>query len=499
MRLIINLIFLSLFVLALNYISCSRYSRKDLTLDQRYSLSEHTIKFLSSDLLQKRENPVKLIFAFKRTTENYTRMRALLEDYERYSDNKIDLECVDPIRSPNRARELANTYGIEASQIEFFQNMVIVDARPNVDKSLVQNPDDLNQAAYVRFLPGNSFVKYDYVSGNTPKAVALQMEDVVTEGLIGAVEGQPRYMYLVIDKSRLGREDRNDPTSLFATVDKLAREMNIQLVGIRISETQKIPEDAAGVMLIGPQYDLEPKEMEVLREYWGRSASSLFVMFDAAAGPLPNMFRFVREHGVYPRNDRILKLVPNQVIYETNAIFSPGSSFTQSFWNSSTLLEGQSSSLKVDEEDESLSIRRITAFPLLEAGSGYYGETKYDVPKPSYDTKEDYVGNLAIAAGVEQGSNDLNRARQTKRMTIITNMDMLSPQKVRYDQRDFLKSCLFWITDREELAGVGTRIDNTVKMSWDELTKQYIELCIVILLPLLALLIAFFLWRSRRA
>ena len=491
----LNLLFLALIVLSVNYIGCSRFERKDLTEDKRYTLSPATLHLLASSKLAGRETPAKMIFAFRRNTANYTRMRALLEDYARYSEGKLELECLDPLRTPNRARELANIYGLE-----FSQNMVILDARENVNESLLNSEDQLKDAAHVRFLPAESFVVYEKTgTGRVNKAVALQMEDVVTSGLIGALEGRPRPLYLVVDKSKLGTEDPKDPTSLFATIEGITRQLNLQLVPMRISEVTAIPENAAGVVLVGPQYDLEPKEAEVLRQYWKTSNSGLFVMLEPAAGNLPNLFKFLRENGVRPRADRVMKKDKKRSIYEINAIFSPGVPFIQEFWNASTLLEGQTNSLKVEEQNERLSLERINVFPLLETGSGYYGETKYNEPQTSYNEKEDYDGPLAVAAGVERGnSGDVKYAKHTARMGVLTNMDMLAPQKVRPDQRDFLKSLFFWITQREELAGIGSRNDLTVKIDWDENTKGFLEILIMILLPASTLFIAFVLWRARR-
>lgn len=496
LKLLLNLIFLAIIVLAVNYISCSRFERKDLTQDQRYTLSQQTIHLLSSGAMSERKTPIKMIFAFRRNTENYPRMRSLLEDYVRFSDNKIELECVDPLRSPNRAREIANTYGIE-----FSENMVIIDAREDQKRSLNQSGNKDNAEARFRFLPGSSFIVYGTApDGKTQKAVALQMEDVVTSGLIGAMEGKSRPLYLIVDKSRIGREDMTDPNSLFATVEKITRPLNLQLIPTRISEVREIPENASGVMLIGPQYDLEPAETEILRQYWAKPNAGLFIMLDPASGQLNNLYRFLRENGIRPRADRILKQNAGRTLFETNAIFTPGPLFTRDFWNSSTALEGQSSSLKVEEGNDRLNIQRINPFPLLQAGTGYYGETKFDGPNPKFDAKEDYADDLTIAAGVERGNgNDVNYSKNTSRMTVTTNMDMLNPRKVRPDQRDFLKSALFWITNREELAGIGSRNDLTVKLDWDENTKSWIELFATILLPGLALLIAFILWRVRRS
>lgn len=494
--LLINLLFLAVIILAVNYIGCSRYERKDLTQDKRYTLSSQTLHLLASSKMAERKSPVKIIFAFRRNTLNYPRMRALLEDYVRYSDGKLELECVDPLRTPNRAREIANTYGIE-----FTQNMVIVDARNDVKIPLVTADNQVEDATHVRFLPGDSFIIYEKSEdGRINKAVALQMEDVVTSGLTGALEGIPKQLYIIVDKSRLGREQINDPTSLFATIEKITRQLNLQLVPMRISEVKAIPETAAGVVLIGPQYDLEANEIELLSNYWKLPNAGIFVMLDPVSGNLNNVFRFLRENGVRPRADRIMKKGTQRPVYEINAIFSAGPTFTKEFWNSSTLLEGQTTSLKVEEGNERLSLERINPFPLLETGTGYYGETKYTEPKPVFNAKEDYEGSLAIAAGVERGnSSDVNFSKATARMAVITNMDMLNPQKVRPDQRDFLKSTFFWITDREELAGIGTRNDLTVKIDWDEKAKAIIEIGATVLMPLLALFVGFVLWKMRRS
>lgn len=495
-RLLLNLIFLAVIVLGVNYISCARYEKKDLTQDQKYTLSQQTLHLLSSGMMSERTTPIKIIFAFRRTTDNYSRMRSLLDDYVRFSDGKIDLECVDPLRSPNRARQIANTYGIE-----FSQNMVIIDARKDTNKSLTQTDNAEEAQSHVRFLPGDSFILYSEDPGQKQKkAVALQMEDIVTSGLIGAIEGKARPLYLVVDKSSMSKESKEDPNSMFATVERVTRPINLQLMPARISEMTEVPDNASGIVLIGPQYDLEPGEIKILQEYWQKPNAAVFIMLDPAAGPLKNLYRFLRENGLRPRADRIMKKDVKRAVYEVNAIFTPGPVFTRDFWNTSTTLEGQSSSMKVEEGDDRLSVQRINPFPLLEAGTGYYGETRFDKPAVSYDNGEDYEGALAVAAGVEKGNINKDKlAKTTGRMVAVTNMDMLNPRKVRPDQRDFLKSAFLWLTDREQLAGIGSRHDLTVKINWDDKTKSYVELCVTILLPLFSLLIAFLLWRSRRS
>ena len=106
----IKLFLLFLIVVCLNYVGCHEYYRRDLTEDQRYEISQQSINMLKSPEIQNRKTPVKITFAFLRTTQNYTRMRSLLEEYERYSNGKVKVEYVDPLRQPNKAREIANIY-----------------------------------------------------------------------------------------------------------------------------------------------------------------------------------------------------------------------------------------------------------------------------------------------------------------------------------------------------------------------------------------------------
>lgn len=109
----IKLFLLCIIVICLNYVGCHEYYRRDLTEDQRYDISQQSINMLQSPEIQNRKTPIKITFAFLRTTQNYTRMRSLLEEYERYSNGKVVVDYVDPLRQPNKAREISMIYGVE--------------------------------------------------------------------------------------------------------------------------------------------------------------------------------------------------------------------------------------------------------------------------------------------------------------------------------------------------------------------------------------------------
>ena len=491
----VNIIFIAIIVATVNYIGCKEYTRRDLTEDQRYDISSQSINVLHSPLIKDRKTPVKVIFAFQRTTQNYTRMRSLLEEYERHADGKLDVEFIDPLRQPNRAREIAQIYGIE-----FDRNQVVIDGRNDTNRALKSFEGKQEGAAHVRFIPGDSFVVYEKgPDGQTMKAVALQMEDIMTAGLIGAIEGIPRKMYIISDKSNFGADRTTDENSPYSSIDRICRSLNLQLVPLRISGLKAIPDDASGLIILGTQYDLNEQERQVLSDYWNKPNAGMLIILDPKAESPKHLYRFLREQGIRPQNDRVLLKDRKRAYYEINALFAPGLDCTKDFWNSSTGLEGESISLQIENDSEQMARRRIIPFPLLMTTGEFYGETKYSQLNPNFDVAEDNPGPLMLSIALLRGNTgDVNLAKQTARMAVFGNTDILKPQQIKPEQRDFMRSIVSWITEREQLSGLGARHDLTVKLNLDRHALSALQLIANIALPALALLIALIIWKTRR-
>lgn len=491
----INVILIAIIVLTVNYMGCKEYARRDLTEDQRYDISSQSINVLRSPLIQERKAPAKIIFAFQRTTQNYTRMRSLLEEYERFANGKLDIEFIDPLRQPNRAREIAQIYGIE-----FDRNQVVIDAREDTSRALKSFEGKQVGASNVRFIPGDSFIVYESSpDGKTTKAVALQMEDIMTAGLIGAIEGVPRKMYIVSDKSNFSGDRTSDENSAYPSMERICRSLNLQLVPIRIAGLDAIPADATGVVLLGAQYDLTDKERQVLSDYWNKPNAGMLVILDPKADSPKNLYRFLREQGIRPQNDRALLKDRKRAYYQINALFTPGLNCTRDFWNSSTGLEGESISLQLDTDSELLTRRRIIPFPLMITTEEFYGETKYGNLNPRFDASEDNPGPLMLAIALMRGNaGDVNLAKQTARMAVFGNTDILKSKQIKPEQRDFIRTITSWITDREQLAGLGARHDLTIKLNLDRHALSALQMIVNIVLPALALIIALIIWNTRR-
>lgn len=484
----LNIVLLGIIVVACNYIGCREYARRDLTEDQRYTISSRTKNVLSSARIQKRDTPVKIIFAFQRSTQNYARMYSLLEEYRRAGGGKIEIECFDPLRQPNRAREITQIYGTE-----FNMNLVVVDARSDTTISLKTFEEERSERNHVRILPGTSFIKYETLpDGQTKRAVALMMDDVVCSAVTEAVEGKTRTMYLVEGKGGVSR----DEDDLAQSLAKICASLNIQLSWLDIANVPKVPDDAEGLILIAPKSDFNEHEINVLRSYWeGKRRAAVFMALDPAER-LPLLFRFLREQGIRPENDRVLLRDRTRAYYDISAVIPKGLMCTKDFWNSTTQLEGQSMSLTLEHADENMAaMRRLALYPLLMTTADYYGETNTGL-KPSFDPREDHPGPLCLGAAVTRGAP--NRPNELSTLTVFSNTDMLSPGNAKTAQLDYLRTVLAWMSDRPEYAGKSANRDLTMKIDLNRHSRSALELLTLVALPGLALLIALLFWNTRR-
>ncbi len=484
-----NLILLAIIVLACNYIAYHEYARKDLTEEERYTISERTMNVLQSERVRNRETPIRIIFAFKKSTPNYPRMYSLLEEYVRYGGGKVELECFDPIRQPNRAREISQIYGVD-----FKQDLCVIDARKDPTIPLKTFEEEKSDRKHVRIRPGTSFIKYEILPDESRRAVALMMDEVVCSAITEAIEGEMRHMYVVEGKGGVSRDDQ----SLLENIGRIVSSLNIQLSWVTLSGLETLPENAEGLIIVSPEVDFTDDEVRIVREFWEREQGRrcIFLSLDPTNTQLPRLYRFLREQGIRPNSDRVLLRDRRRAYYDISAVFPKGPECTRRFWNSTTHIEGQSMSFTLEHGDENeASLRRLTTYPILMSTPDYYGETS-SVLEPRFDPKEDKPGPLCLGAATTKGSpravNDMST------LLVLGNVDMLLRSNARTEQQDYLHTLWAWMSNRPEYGGKSANQDLTMKIDLNRHSRNALEYLSLLVMPLLALLIALLIWNTRR-
>lgn len=504
----IQVVLFVIVIIAANYLSCANHRRYDLTERQDFTLSDFSAKYINSNAVQKREAPLQIIAVMRRTSPHYNRIYHLLDEYARLGKNAITLELVDPLRQTDRTLEIESAYGIR-----YIEDMIIIDGRPETGKQ-TESPDEPQSA------PGESSAATNgdnaetdkkqqlsshvramhisdlYLQDNRRAIIAWQDEDVITSSIIGAIEGVPRKIYLAVDKINLDA-DAGDPAWLILA--EMLGQQNVQLVPIRLAEMDSIPEDAEGFALIGPQYDLNDREMKILSDYWDRQQSSVLVTLDPTAR-LDNLRIFLRSYGITPRRDRIMTTRNGQAISNVQAMFSRGAEINSDLGGKSTVFEGYSCSLEVRENDDRLLNKRIQPIALVQAAADWWGETRFNQQNAQYDSEEDHAPPLYLSAAILRGQATSDETSNlVSKMVIIGNTDFLASRKTRPEQADFIKSSVNWLIGREDLIGIGPRKLHQHKITILDAHNSFITQVVLIFLPAGALLMSLIVWNMRRA
>ena len=457
-----------LFILA-NYLSYRHHGQKDLTEDKRYTVDENTARYISN-----LNQDVNITLAFSKGSKIYPQLDALLDQYEELSGGRVKVERFDPGREKSRALAFS-----DEKKIPLKGNQVILDF--NGRKKVITEAEMLAEDGRLFF-----------------------GEDVITSRIIGATQGGDQKVYFLASYG--GLELVKGRTAL----DQLKALAGLQFANVEmlsLADVNEIPYDADALVLLNPDKDLEPRDVDLIQEYWeGRGeGGSILVMLNPATDT-PRLDRFIDRLGVTRRDDRVLHTI-NSVVnprpeFRVQGRFLAGSPITKNgLTGTVTTFNGMTCSLEIASDDPELTQEGIRALPLVEATDRFWGETRYDTGEvPVFDASEDRAAPLYVAASVERGGiQDAPVRGDASRMVVVANGTLLDPDTASGANVDFFLSSLNWALDREELIGITPKRATTYSIEMDEKQTKRTFWLAVILLPGLVFGAAAMMWRVRRA
>ena len=495
-RAVLQIVFAILSLVFIYYLAFTYQTRKDLSERSDFTVSEATENLLRSSGVMDREEPIKIIAALRKSSPHYSRLRPVVDEYERLSKGKVKLEYLDPIRDKDRAFEIQNNYGDLLADKLFEDDIFIIDARKGASANSVEATEDVT--SHLRYLPASSMVISRTDINNQRRVVGYQDEDLLSSMLQSAIEGKPRIMYLVEDKSDLEVTAAGSPLQV---ISEALQKQNIYLLPLKISQVDRIPENAEGLVIVAPEYDFEPKEIEVLESYWKRPSSAIIAYLNPTTRPV-NLRAFLRKNGVTPRDDRIIRTRNGRTENQVLATFTVGAGLgvNGSLEMKSVPFEGRVGSLEVREGAEDLVANRIQAYSLIETAPDFWGETDYKKANPKYDDDSDYSGPLSIGAAVIRGNaNSDNTAPNISKMIVLSTSDFLDPARLGNEQLDFVKNSTYWLLGREELMGIGPRSLQRRKLNLIKDDIKFLSNIVLFFIPVGLFLVAMFVWNIRRA
>jgi hypothetical protein len=313
------------------------------------------------------------------------------------------------------------------------------------------------------------------------------------------VDGDARKLYILVGK---GARTEAALVESMVAIGELGRAQNFQLFPLNLAEISTVPADADGVLLVGLRYDFSEREIDIIKAYWARQRTGLFVMLDPS-GETPRLSAFLGLHGVVPRGDRVLYAESTgsgtRKEFSVQAVFDNESSITRPIAASGTTLPGQSESLELRFDDEYLKNQNITVHPLIGATERYWGEKNYLEDLPIADD-EDTRKDIFLAASVERGTITDERLRvDSCRMVVVGNAALLDKQSALAVNRDFVAASLNWILNREKLIGITPKAKHNYRIQLTRRQSEIIFWGTTVVMPAIVLCFGLMVWATRRA
>ncbi|MEM7698169.1 MAG: Gldg family protein, partial [Verrucomicrobiota bacterium] len=447
-----------------NYLSCRRHTAWDLSQNERFSVSPTTGDFLGT-----LASEVTLVMAFLGSSDLYQDVKALVTEYDRLGGDMVGSEFLDLSRSRGRIEELRDRY-----QLEFSRDQILL----------------IGESGRIKTISAEEMVSRDAANG---RIVEFRGEEALTSAILEVTELRQRKVYLISGDRRV-----DELSAIAKTLQPLVNSQNARLEALPLEGRASLPEDTDVLIFAGNTSDLTARELGLVRDAWMTQQIGLLFMLDPRVDT-PVMNAFLREHGVAPRQDRVMSVVSipgvgEQRIPDVPVSLMPGDGPTRELPALSLQVLGHTQSLEVLYEDELLRSENIRPSPLMLAADGFWGESEYQGANISYNPDLDFGQPVFTAASVVRGRpGDVMLSEGASRLVVIGNPDIISPSgnsdKVA---ADFVLASINWVMSREQLIGISPRRPTAFTLNISPRDFGLLQTLIVFLLPAIALMVGSF-------
>lgn len=479
--------------LLVNYLGFRHFTQWDKTYNREFTLSEDTQAFLKQ--LDKR---ITISVISQKGTDEQRDIWQLVEQYHREGKSKIKIEMIDPIKDPDafaKASDEAVKRKISLDNLGLFLRVT-----KGGDKD--EKPADGKDATLpATFIAESTLFRYTNDINKRPVLTAFNGEAAITGGLMAIARGDKPKIYVVSGKKKTRITSMGNPVTV---LKNMALRQNMELLPLLMNDTDRIPEDASIVALMGIEDDLDDRELQMLREYWHGNHHGILVMFDGQ-NPLncPKLEKFLAENGVAAQDDRVLRTYRTgtgaQKLFDVKALYLDGNPITNAQKGTYTSFIGKTRSLKLDPDAQIPRAENIQIKPLIVSTDDYWGETRWDDEAPQLD-EADNKPPLYLSASLERGaSKDSLIGMESSRMVVIGNSNILDPDTLQASHSEFVNSCVSWLIQHDNYIGINPTPKSTYSIQMTESQKLRVFVLTTVVLPALVLLLGVLVWSARRS
>ena len=434
-----------------------------------YDLSDRTL-----NLLDELEEQVDVIVFFQEEHQLYEDIENLLEEYQYHSRN-IRVEWVDPARDLSRTEKLANQYGLTEAQVVVFDMG---------DRSKV-----VNQTALAGYTLGDG--------RSEPTLESFKGEQAFSSAIYGLMQGEVPMVYFLVGHGERRISDF-DQMSGYSKIGINVLRDNLEAQELMLSEEKQIPDDAATLVIAGPDKKMDSVEVEMIEDYLDRGGRVL-LLIDALKET--GLEPLVRRWGIELRDDIVVD--PENTLrgsdvhvrrYNAHPICMEMDSIIQ-------FILPRSIEPMVNGDNGASAEDRPVVVPLFYTSDKSWSETQVEESTAQFDENTgDKRGPFSLGVAVERGATQevLDVQIKPSRMVVFGDSDFASNSGLVGGNTDLFMSALNWLLDREELIAIAPKPVEEVRLSLSQKQLRGLVWINVAGIPAVAMVLGLLVWFVRR-
>ena len=244
-----------------NYLGFSHYERRDYSRSQKFTLAEQT-KVILGEFKQ----PLSIIVVsspsfLSPVSQILGDVRSLMTEILFHKRQGLVVEYVDPTRNPSRIQAIQTKYNLTN-----LDNVAILDYE---GRQCVVNLAEMGE-----------FDMSPLAQGEAPILLGFRGEQILTSGLMSLLKPGSQNIYFLQGHGEPSPDISGD---LSTWIDAIHRQ-NATCIPLSLSSIDKVPDDAAAVVIAAPKSDLDEREAAVATEEDFRSFGERIVILGAHPG-----------------------------------------------------------------------------------------------------------------------------------------------------------------------------------------------------------------------
>ena len=451
-------LFLALFA-GLNYLALNHSWRFDLTQSRRHSLSAETRSYL-----EQLDRDVRIIVTIsndgteEEVAQAYRDISGLLREYAYLTRN--------------------NPKGkIEVRYLDVYQN------RKDTEALGLDTP---NQVVLISDDHRRVLTLGDFYQTRARRRQGFRGESTLTAALLDVSSPQKKKIYFLAGHGEMRPDDVDRRRGLSGIRDEL-RARHYEIASLDLNLSHKIPEDAALIIVAGPQGRLQPFEEELFRNYLTTRAGRLMLLLDP--GYPHGLENLLFDWGIIVQDDVIFDPHPESIT-ETNDMrlwrfAQDASHITDNLMNNGMFLTvGPARTVSDDlgrSLDDGLRVKKLIATSSLA-----WGEKSYRIRNklPEYTPGQDLKGELGVMVISERlKPAHLDLSVPGGRLAVFGTADLVTNDRIiTVGNLNLFIATVNWAVDRDTQLNIPVRpIERfQLALSADEFVRLRLGLLLVV-------------------